>query len=146
MDDLRNSRRILVIDDNTAAATTLAKLLALEGHQVTIACDGPSGLERVTLDRPEIVFLDIALPDLNGYDVATQIRTRHGQEVTLVALTGFGQIEDKLRAFEAGFDHHLTKPADLATFTALIASIPPRESRESERMNGEGICSDPVRE
>ncbi|NML42528.1 response regulator [Ramlibacter sp. G-1-2-2] len=110
----RASRRVLVVDDNVDAADTLSQLLEVLGHTPTTANDGASALARFDAAQPEVVLLDIGLPDMDGYEVARSIRQRvGGDSVRLVALTGWGQAEDKRRAVEAGFDEHWTKPVDV---------------------------------
>jgi CheY-like chemotaxis protein len=107
------ARRILVVDDNRDGATSLSTLLRLMGHTTSTAHDGESAIATAEDFRPEIVLLDIGLPKLNGYDVARRIRLAPwGKDVTLVAVTGWGQEEDKRQALNAGFDLHLTKPMD----------------------------------
>ena len=115
-------RRILVVDDNQDSADSLATLLRLTGHEVHIAHDGLEALERAAAFQPEVILLDIGLPRLNGYEAARRIREqqRH-QAPTLVALTGWGQEEDRRRTNEAGFDAHLVKPVDFAALTKLLA-------------------------
>jgi two-component system CheB/CheR fusion protein len=106
-------RRILVVDDNADAAESLAMLLRLEGQEVRVAHDGPSALEAARDYRPEIAFLDIGMPGLDGYEVARRLRQEPGLEkVVLVALTGWGQEEDRRRSREAGFDRHFIKPVE----------------------------------
>jgi PAS domain S-box-containing protein len=113
--------RILVVDDNEDAARSLSLLLRHRGHEVRTAHDGVEAVTAATEFRPAIAILDIGLPKLNGYDVARRIRSEPwGQDVMLIALTGWGQGEDKLRAREAGFDHHLTKPVDPAELLHLL--------------------------
>jgi PAS domain S-box-containing protein len=115
-------RRILVVDDNVDAAESLAILLRIEGHDVRVAHDGPAALEAVEADPPDLVFLDIGMPVMNGYDVAQRLRQRPGLEhLLLVAMTGWGQEEDRRRSHEAGFDHHLVKPADPEALRHLVA-------------------------
>jgi signal transduction histidine kinase/CheY-like chemotaxis protein len=112
--------RVLVAEDNIDAAEMMRALLELKGHDVRVAGDG---LEAVAIARefsPLIAFLDIGMPHLDGYEAARQIRAALGQRVTLVALTGWGQDEDKRRSREAGFDHHLTKPPEPELLTRLI--------------------------
>jgi len=116
---VRNGRKVLVVDDNADAADTLAQLLDLLGHEAATAADGASALARFEEFQPEIVLLDIGLPDLDGYEVARRMRSLAGDDVQLVALTGFGQSEDKRRAAEAGFDQHWTKPVDPARLSEL---------------------------
>jgi PAS domain S-box-containing protein len=118
-------RRLLIVDDNVDAAHSLRMLLDLEGHDVRAVHDGPSALEAMERFCPEIVLIDIGLPKMDGYDVARRIRARAGgRDVLLVALTGWGQQKDRQRAQEAGFDRHLTKPADAASLAELMA-VPP---------------------
>jgi CheY-like chemotaxis protein len=115
-------RKILLVDDNRDSARTLARLLKLHGHEATLAHDGGEAVTAAEAYRPEIILLDIGLPVLNGYDVARIIRGRPwGREVTIVALTGWGQAGDRKRSKEAGFDHHLVKPVDPAALEKLLA-------------------------
>ena len=114
--------RILVADDNRDAAASLATLLQLDGHEITVANDGRVALAAAEAFRPHVALLDIGMPKLNGYEVARHIRAEPwGKAVILVAMTGWGQAEDKRRAFEAGFDHHFTKPLDLEVLDAFLA-------------------------
>jgi PAS domain S-box-containing protein len=110
----RPRRQVLVVDDNTDAAQTLAELLEILGHATTTAHDGASALAAFQAFEPDVVLLDIGLPDMDGYQVARRIRERGGAHTRLVALTGWGQAEDKRRATQAGFDMHWTKPVDPA--------------------------------
>ena len=120
---IAQSRRILVVDDYPSVAETLMKVLRLGGHDVKIARDGPSAVEEVSNDRPEIVLLDIGLPGMDGYEVAQRMRDIPGMEETvLIALTGYGQDEDRRRSTEAGFDYHVTKPVDASALFRLLAS------------------------
>ena len=116
------SFKILVADDNTAAANALAKLLRLKGHIVETAYSGKEVLERATAFGPTIVLLDIGLPDMTGYEVTDKLR-KDGFVNKIVALTGYGQQEDKDKAFEAGFDHHLTKPMAIARLEEYLMTI-----------------------
>jgi signal transduction histidine kinase/CheY-like chemotaxis protein len=111
-----NQHKVLVVDDNEDAAQTLAQLLEFIGHSPVTAYDGASALARFEEFQPDVVLLDIGLPDMDGYEVARRIRARGGSGTSarLVALTGWGQAEDKRRAAEAGFDTHWTKPVDPA--------------------------------
>jgi len=115
--------RILVADDNRDAADSLQRILALYGHEVRVAYDGATALTLGEQFRPRVAILDIGMPGTNGYDVARALRTRHGEDVTLVALTGWGQDADRRRAAEAGFDHHLVKPVEPQTLNALLADV-----------------------
>jgi signal transduction histidine kinase/ActR/RegA family two-component response regulator len=114
------SRRILIVDDNVDAATSLAECLRLDGHQTRAVYSARGAFESVESFGPEIVLLDIGLPDINGFEVARQIRGE-GVSVRLVALTGYGQAEDIERAREAGFDAHMVKPVDLDALERVIA-------------------------
>lgn len=122
--EVGNRCRILVVDDNVDSAESMALLLGLEGHEVQITYDGPSTLNLVRTFRPQVVLLDIGLPGMNGYEVAQQLR--HDPEmpkIILIALTGYGQAEDRKRSQEAGFDHHFTKPVDHDQLASLIKSL-----------------------
>ena len=125
-------QRILVADDNSDLAESIAMLLRLEGHEVCIANDGPSALELAEKFEPNAAVLDIGLPGLNGYEVARQLRSRqNGRELLLIAVTGYGQPEDRLRSQAAGFDCHLVKPLDPHILGAEIArSAKDRDGRE----------------
>ncbi|MDL2354542.1 MAG: response regulator [Pseudomonadota bacterium] len=105
-------KRLMIVDDNIDAATTIGTLLSLIGHDVAVAHSGKAALELVRPGYPDVAILDIGLPDIDGFELAKALR-RRGFTGTLVALTGYGQEDDKRRAFEAGFDVHLTKPANL---------------------------------
>jgi signal transduction histidine kinase len=115
-------RVVLVIEDNLDAGESLAELLELQGHLVRIARDGRSGLELARELRPDCVLCDIGLPDIDGYDIARQLR-RDGElrATRLVALSGYAQPEDRQRAFEAGFDEHIAKPPHIEELTAVLA-------------------------
>jgi CheY-like chemotaxis protein len=115
-------RRVLLADDNRDAADTLAALLRIEGHDVTVVHDGQSALDRFDAIQPEVMLLDIGMPGLSGYDVARSVRRGTlGRAVTLVAITGWGQDSDKDRALTAGFNHHLTKPVEPEQLLRLLA-------------------------
>lgn len=109
-----NTQRILVVDDNVDAATSLAMLLELDGHEARVAHSGTDALAAIAQFAPRAVFLDIGLPDMSGYEVARRVRAMSDLAVTprLIALTGWGSEEDRRRAAEAGFDDHLVKPVD----------------------------------
>jgi signal transduction histidine kinase/DNA-binding response OmpR family regulator len=108
------ARRILIIDDNKDAAESLRTLLALAGHEVQVAHDGPAGLAAVETFGPEVVLLDIGLPGMDGYEVCRRLRALpDGQHILLAATTGYDRAEDRGRARAAGFDCHLVKPVDL---------------------------------
>ena len=114
-------RHVLVVEDNADNRETLVMLLESFGHDVVTAADGPSGVRVGQAARPEVAFVDIGLPGFDGYEVGRRLRNLLGEEVTLVALTGYGQAEDRERARAAGFDVHLTKPADIDTLVAVVA-------------------------
>lgn len=116
-------RRILLVEDNTDARETLRDLLELHGHEVHEAASGPDGIEQALRLRPDLSLIDIGLPELDGYEVARRIRANAGGcDLLLVALTGYGQPEDRRRAREAGFDEHLAKPIAPDRLAALIAA------------------------
>jgi CheY-like chemotaxis protein/two-component sensor histidine kinase len=115
-------RRILLADDNADAASSLAMLLEIMGNEVRTAEDGQEAVETAEQFRPDVILLDIGMPKLNGYDACRRIREQPwGRDVFLVALTGWGQDEDKRRSQEAGFDHHLVKPVEPALLAKLLA-------------------------
>ena len=107
-------------------AVSLALLLRMMGHDARTAYDGLEAVQAAATFRPEVILLDIGLPKMNGYEAARQIRREpSGKNMALIALTGWGQEEDKRRALEAGFDHHLTKPVDAIALEKLLAIIRP---------------------
>jgi len=120
---------ILVVDDNQDSAESLAMLLRLVGHEVRTAHDGLAAVGAAEVFQPDVVLLDIGLPKLDGYEVARRIRAQRGDEVVLVALTGWGQQEDRQRAKDAGFDHHVTKPIEFEALKTLLRSIGERAER-----------------
>jgi signal transduction histidine kinase/DNA-binding response OmpR family regulator len=113
-------KRVLVVDDNADAAETIAVFLRLEGHDVRTANDGPQALATHQIFAPEVAIVDIGLPGMNGYEVARRLRGG-GSRALLIALTGYGQKEDRERALAAGFEHHFVKPADPGAVQAAIA-------------------------
>jgi PAS domain S-box-containing protein len=116
-----SSRKVLIADDNRDAAESLAVLLRMDGHNVTIAYDGPQALALLAHTRPEVALLDIGMPGLNGYEVAQRVRHDPlGRAIILIAVTGWGQDRDKAQAHAAGFDHHFTKPVDPGRLTELL--------------------------
>ncbi len=118
--------RILIVDDNEAAAEGLGKLLQHRGHEVRVLTSGAEVLATASLFLPGVIILDIDLPDVDGYEVARRLRNDLHTDATIIALTGYGQEEDRIRAQGAGFDHHLTKPVGLRDIEALL------EQKDSE--------------
>ena len=131
-------RRILIVDDNEDGAESLAMLLQLDGHETL---HGPRRRRRRSRPpngfRPDVVLLDIGLPRLNGYEVCRRIRQQPwGKDMVLVALTGWGQEEDRRRSQEAGFDAHMVKPLDHDALTKLLASLPTSRSASRPTVHG----------
>ena len=126
-----SGRSILIVEDNADARDVLRVLLELEGHEVETAEEGQAALELARTKDPDIALVDIGLPGIDGYEVARRLRARDPRRPLLIALTGYGQPEDRRRATEAGFDDVLVKPVDPAPLTALLATleIPGRGSR-----------------
>ena len=126
--------RLLIVDDNHDAAESLAMLLRLLGHDVQVAHEGPTALRLIGTLRPDLVFLDIGMPGMDGYEVARRIRNTPGNEnVVLAALTGWGQMEDRRRTAAAGFNHHLVKPLEPKALGELLSTLPmKREQRMTE--------------
>jgi two-component system CheB/CheR fusion protein len=119
--------RVLVVDDNKDGAESLAMMLQLWGHEATVAHDGPGALQAAEAFRPDVIFLDIGLPGMDGYQVAKRLREQPTlQDTVLVALTGFNQEEDRRRSSEAGFNLHLVKPVDLDALQAILGNCPER--------------------
>ena len=117
----KSPRRIVVADDNEDSAESFAMLLSFSGHEVRVAHVGAAALNAVRDFRPDVAFLDIGMPGLTGYEVAEAVRAEPwGSEVTLIAVTGWGQPDDRLRARTAGFDRHLIKPIDPAEVDRLL--------------------------
>jgi CheY-like chemotaxis protein len=115
-------RRILIVDDNQDAADSLGMFLRFQGNQVRTAYDGLEAVSVASAFRPDVVLLDIGLPKLNGYEVARRIRAQEdGSRAVLIAVTGWGQEEDRRRSQEAGFDHHITKPIEFEVLQRLLS-------------------------
>ena len=118
-------RRVLVVDDNPDAAESLEMLLRILGAEVRTALDGEAALQALAHHRPSVVLLDIGLPDMDGYELARRARQEPGGSgITLIALTGWGEEEDRRRSREAGIDHHLVKPVDFAALEQLLRALP----------------------
>ena len=116
--------RVLVADDNRDAADSLAAILSMSGNEVLVAHSGEDALRLALIEQPQAIILDIGMPGMNGYEVARRIRAQDwGDRALLIAVTGWGQAEDKQRSRHAGFDHHLTKPIDVAKMEKLLADF-----------------------
>jgi CheY-like chemotaxis protein len=126
--------RVLVVDDNVDAAESLAMLLQSDGHTVSVAHNGVDAVQRAEVWQPDIAVLDVGLPGMNGYEVASALRQRGGSCPELIAVTGYGQAADTKRAFEAGFRFHLVKPVDARDLTTAIARC--AVNRQSRRASG----------
>ena len=114
-------QRILVVDDNHDSAMSLGMMLKLMGNETHTAHDGLAAVEAAEKIRPDMILLDIGLPKLNGYDACRRIREQPWSKgIVIVALTGWGQEEDRRRSHEAGFDHHLVKPVEIAALEMLL--------------------------
>ena len=121
---VNHSFRVLVVDDNRDAADSLAMILEMNGHKIRVANDGAQALGVAGEFHPHVVFLDIGMPGKDGYEVARELRrTIASRDAVLVALTGWGAEDDRIRSREAGFDHHLTKPAELAAVEQLLSQL-----------------------
>jgi CheY-like chemotaxis protein len=118
---------VLVVEDNEDGRESLRELLEIWGHQVSVAGSGPEGVEMAFSIRPEVALVDIGLPGMDGNEVARRIRSiLGGGEISLIAMTGYGQPEDRRRALQAGFDRYLVKPVDPAVLSQLL-----RDARHS---------------
>jgi CheY-like chemotaxis protein len=120
-DSPTTSLRVLVVDDDIESADVFAELLVSLGHQVQVAYDGAAGLSIDSTWQPDVVFLDLGLPTIDGYEVAERLRARRREKLRIVALTGFGQPADLERSRSAGCQHHLVKPARLSDILQALA-------------------------
>lgn len=121
---MNTPKRVLVVDDNKDAAESMSMLLEMWGHRVLYAYDGPTALETARKWQPEAVFLDIGLPGMDGYQVAERLRELpKGKDAILIAITGYGQEDDRRRSRRAGIDHHLVKPVAPDALRSLIDSL-----------------------
>ncbi len=117
--------RILVVDDNEDAAEMLAAVLELRGYQIRVASNPARAIEIAREFSPEVAFLDLGLPDMDGCQLALQLRALPGlSKIRMIALTGYGQASDRARTREAGFSHHLVKPVELRTLEATLIPSP----------------------
>jgi CheY-like chemotaxis protein len=118
-------RRVLVVDDNADSAVSLSTLLELEGHEAIAVHDGFAAIDAAEKHRPDIVLLDIGLPRMSGHEVCRRLRDRPwGKDLVVIALTGWGQSDDRRKSQEAGFDGHLVKPVRYETLAELLSSLP----------------------
>ncbi len=125
-EDRAPARRILIVDDNVDAASSLGTLLEMDGHQIQTANCSSDALKFAETFEPDVVLLDIGLPDMDGYEVTRRMRQLpRGSGLTIVALTGYSQDEDRKRSHDAGCDGHLVKPLDFATLEKLLARSGP---------------------
>ena len=129
-----SKRRILVVDDNVDLADSLAMMLGMLGHEVRVVHDGPAAIAATAEFAPDLVFLDIGMPRMNGYDTCRNIRQGpNGQDAVIIALSGWGQDHDKQRSREAGMDLHLVKPFDPALLESMLAEIGGRDETPAVR-------------
>jgi len=123
---VKTALRILVVDDNRDGADSLSMMLKVMGNETRTAYDGESAVVAAGEFRPDVILLDIGLPKMSGYEVCRHIRKEAwSKQVVIVAQTGWGQVEDRQKTQEAGFDHHLVKPVDIAALTTLLAGLQP---------------------
>lgn len=115
--------RVLVVDDYPDTAASMAMLLRWDGHEVEIALRGPAALTIAQTQQPDVVFLDISMPEMDGYHIARMMRKMLGGRVLLVAITAYGFEEHRRRSQEAGFDHHFVKPADPQKIRGLLQEV-----------------------
>ena len=116
------SHRVVIVDDNEEIREMLTEVLELDGYAVEQAADGEEGLTRILSARPNAALIDIGLPGLDGYEVARRARAALGDSLVLVAMSGYGQAEDRARAVRAGFDTHITKPASVEEIQAALTA------------------------
>jgi CheY-like chemotaxis protein len=121
--DVKTSLRILIVDDNRDSADSLAMMLKMTGNDTRRVYDGEAAVAAAGEFRPDVILLDIGLPKLNGYEACRRIRQQSSKELVIIALTGWGQDEDRQRTHEAGFDYHMVKPVDPATLMKMLAEL-----------------------
>jgi CheY-like chemotaxis protein len=121
VDAPRQRRRVMLVEDNADTREVLTAALELAGHEVTASPDGDDALDRAIRQPPEVMLIDIGLPGRDGYQLARDVRAALGQGPRLIALTGYGQPDDRRHALEAGFDEHITKPVDLQTLELALS-------------------------
>ena len=133
---LTGNRRVLVVDDNQDAANSLSLMLRFMGNETKTAYDGIEAINMAASFRPHLILLDIGMPRLNGYDTARQIRQQPwGKDVVLVALTGWGQDDDRRKSDDAGFDSHVVKPIQLETLETLLSSLASQQIERNTSTN-----------
>lgn len=143
----RGQKRVLVVDDNRDSADTMAALLLARGHEVRTLYDGQSVISIVAEYQPDVVLLDIGLPNINGYDLARHLRqTESSRHIVLAAVTGYGQDDDRRRVREAGFDHHLLKPLEPEALEKIIDSVPAHAASTSVGRSDENVAETAVHE
>jgi CheY-like chemotaxis protein len=134
-----NPLRILVVEDNPDTAESFTTLLGIWGHKALFALDAQAALSTADSFAPDVMICDLGLPGMDGYELARTIRRQPAlRGATLIALSGYGRDEDRTRSAEAGFDHHLVKPADLEAIADLLATIATTKRDKSERGVGTG--------
>jgi CheY-like chemotaxis protein len=124
-----DGRRVLVVDDNTDGADSLGLLLEMIGAEVRVVYDGHAALAALETFQPSVVLLDVGMPELDGYEVARRMRQRAGPDLMIIAITGWGQSEDRRRSHNAGFNEHLTKPPDLERLKQILFAQPARQPK-----------------
>jgi two-component system, chemotaxis family, CheB/CheR fusion protein len=128
----RRKLRIAIVEDNQDIRDTLRELLLLDGHEVVMAEDGKSGLDLIVRERPDLALIDVGLPRLDGYEVARRVKEAFGGNTTrVVALTGYGRQEDRLKAIQAGFDEHFVKPVEVEALSRLLADVEARKRADA---------------
>lgn len=123
-------RRIVIVEDNVDVRDLLRLKLRKLGHDVDAVSDGLAGVDAIVANRPDLALVDIGLPGIDGYELAARVRQSLGSAVVLVAVSGFGQPEDKRKALDAGFDEHITKPADVSDIENVLSRLPPKTAAE----------------
>jgi signal transduction histidine kinase/CheY-like chemotaxis protein len=129
------SRRIVIVEDNEDLRVMQEQLLLFAGHEVQTAADGPAGVSKILEQQPDVAFIDVGLPGFDGFEVARRVREASAAPILLIAVSGYGQLEDRKRAWDAGFDNHLTKPVGLEDFVASMGS-PPRSAARNAAQSG----------
>jgi two-component system CheB/CheR fusion protein len=127
----RRKLRIAIVEDNQDIRETLRELLLLDGHEVLMAEDGKSGLDLIVRERPDLALIDVGLPRLDGYEVARQTKATVGPNTRVVALTGYGRQEDRMKAIQAGFDEHFVKPVEVEALSRLLADVEARKRADA---------------